>query len=168
MFLSLILIIWSGEEEWRITKLNEADPDKLIEDRKGQVDKHCTFVTFRNSRLRKKDMLTLVNEFDKFLAKRGMIVDEFYKITEKKVAVWTPQLSDMMELKQIAPQESMVYIVESGGETKLGAFITDQEKDEYYKQFQTKSKKGRKRRKKRKDPKNNPTKDNFENKNEDL
>ena len=97
-------------------------------------------------------MLTLVNEFDIFLSKRGMVPENYYKITDSKVAVCTPQLSDMMELKQVAPKESMVYIVDSSGEIKLGAYVTDQEKKEYYSQFKSKKgkRKGRKKGKKSK------------------
>ncbi|CAI2382945.1 unnamed protein product [Moneuplotes crassus] len=132
----------------RIKEMENADPEELLESRKGQVDKHCTFITFRDSRLKKKGLLTLVNEFDQFLLKRGMSTEAFYKIDGSKVAVCTPQLSDMMELKEIAAKESSVYIVDSGGETKLGAYIDKKEKDEFYSQFKPTKGKGRKKKRK--------------------
>mmetsp|Transcript_3022 Transcript_3022/g.2504 ORF Transcript_3022/g.2504 Transcript_3022/m.2504 type:complete len:85 (+) Transcript_3022:225-479(+) len=80
-----------------------------------------------------------------------MLPENYYKLSESRVAVCTPQLSDMMELKQVAFKESMVYFVDSSGETSLGIHITEAEKKEYY--SQVKSKKNRKRRRRNKSAK---------------
>ena len=82
--------------------------------------------------IEKYDLLNLTNQFDYFLAKRGMVPQEYFQTFDGRVAVCTNSLSDMMELKKIALRETIVYVVESGSETRLGAMVTLKEKEDYY------------------------------------
>ena len=148
----LLLSLWISAVLWQqtITELKPGNKTQLVEERQGQVDRAVTFITFRKSKLAASGLLTLVNQFEDFLAKRGMITEAYYKISDDTVAVCTTQLSDMMELKTIATKETPVYYIESGGEIKLGAMITPEEREEYFTQLKAEMRKGYKPKKKSK------------------
>ena len=126
--------------DYKITELKPGNETLLVEERHGQVDRHATFITFRDTIVEKKGLLAVVNEFDDFLRKKGINPETYYHIRDNRIAVWTTSLSDMMELKTTATKEKSVLEVKSGGEVRLGAYISNNEKDDYYRRITAKKK----------------------------
>ena len=153
----LIWISWAIAQDnldFSIKELKSGNETQLVEERQGQVDRHATFITFRDSIVNKKGLLTVVNELDQYFKKRGIVPEAYYHIKDNKIAVCTTSLSDMMELKTTLTKEKSVFSIKSGSEVKLGAHITQTEKDEYYRRITRKPKTMKSKEKKGKDEEN--------------
>ena len=105
------------------------------------------FVTFRKKYVAKRGLEYLVRQFKVALDEKGVKVQEWVETGPEQVGVVVHSLSDMMEVKTIAPLRRSVLIAQMGEENILARFITQEEKDEFYAGFSKKVPKPKKKKK---------------------
>lgn len=86
-------------------------------------------------------LIELSNGLKRGLHKKGVKPHEFVQINAQKVGIVVTSITDMMEIKELGKTRKSVLIVKSGEERIIGAHVTKEEKEEFYKQIQGKNKK---------------------------
>ena len=117
----------------------------MEDSRRGNYDKQVLSIAFRTPFVKEKGLLKVLNDFNQILANRITIIPaEYTQIGWDTVGVMVNAISDMMQLKDFAKRQKAVLMVGSGSERLMGQYVTEKEKQRYYKKAKLNAEKKRK------------------------
>ena len=125
-----------------ITELRQITKKGLEDERRKTMDRQVVVITFRDAYVKEKGVLHLVNEFNQVLANKQSIKPiEYVQTGWNQVGTLIVNIADMMVLKDFAVTRKSVMMIQSGQERVMGQYVTEKEKDKFYKKMKQNARK---------------------------
>ena len=105
------------------------------------MDRQVVVITFRDAYVKEKGLVRLVNEFNQVLANKESIKPiEYVQTGWNQAGTLIVNIADMMVIKEFAVTRKSVMMIQSGQERVMGQYVTEKEKELYYKKMKKNAK----------------------------